>query len=296
MDIQIKKMDRQLCEQFRILKEENSHGRIVNKFDKVINIEFSCPHQLIAIAVDNVVSSPCMLKTKDRISFMQLHDSSYIGDAVFFNQEESFRIGMSTVYYENASTWYYPLQFIYLSLGEMRKKDYLLLAYLKEHGKPGGVLEAYLKHRNVQGNNSPQSIYNQHYIQLFTQLDKELTVENLLRFIGLGIGLTPSGDDFVTGLLAVLHCYGMGNEDIKKLLTQFKAVEFTNRTTVVSYFMIKNMLESNINQALYDYLIRCGSAQEVLKIGSTSGTDMLSGVSFGLSYLLKRKEGNVYGN
>ncbi|MCI3028411.1 DUF2877 domain-containing protein [Desemzia sp. C1] len=296
MDIRINQMDHQLFDKIRALKEQNSRGRIVNKFDKVINFEFSSPHCLIAIAIDSVVSSPGMLKTTDMFSFTQLRDSSDIGDLVYFTRGEGLLVGMHKLNYADAATWHYPLQPMSLEVREMDKKDRSLLAFLKESGKSDGILEAFLKHRDVQGNTAKQTVYDQHYIQLLTQLENELTVENLLRFIGLGIGLTPSGDDFATGLLAVLSCYGPGDEGAKKLLTQFKAVEFAHRTTTVSYFMIQNMLENNINQALYDYLISSGSVQEVLKIGSTSGTDMLSGVSFGLAYLLKRKEEKEYGN
>lgn len=296
MEIRIDQMDNQLFEEIRILKQQNSRGRIVNKFDKVINMEFDSPHRLIAVAIDNVISSPGMMKTRDVVSFVQLRDSAEIGDAVYLTQGEMIFVGMYKVNYENAATWQYKLESVSVNHSDREKRYHSLMDFLEHNGKSGGILDAFLMHRNVRETISNPTIYDTYFTQLLVQLDKKLSVENLSRFIGLGIGLTPSGDDFITGLLSVLYCYGMEDGNVRKLITDFSSIEFEKKTTLVSYFMIQNMLKANTNQAMYDYLILSGPLEEVVRIGSTSGTDSLVGIGFGFNYLLKRKEENIHGN
>ena len=296
MEIRIDQMDNQLFEEIQILKQQNSRGRIVNKFDKVINMEFYSPHRLMAIAIDSVISSPGMMKTRDVVSFVQLRDSAEVGDAVYFTQGEMFFVGMYKVNYENAATWQYTLKSVPVNHSDREKRYHSLMEFLENNGKSGGILDAFLMHRNVRKTISNPTIYDTYFTQLLVQLDKKLSVENLSRFIGLGIGLTPSGDDFITGLLSVLYCYGMEDGNVRDLITDFSSIEFEKKTTLVSFFMIQNMLEANTNQAVYDYLILSGPLEEVVLIGSTSGTDLLVGIGFGFNYLLKRKEENIHGN
>ena len=288
MKVIIDQMDGKLLEKIRPLILNASPGRVISKYKQVINIEFSSPHCLIAIAVKSVISSPNMMKTKNSFSFIQLREATQIGESVYITEEEIV-IGNYRLNFAGAEPWLYLLSPICLRQNEIRERYTSLVQFIERHGKTGGIRNAFLFHNGLWVNSSyQQTVYDKYFDKLLHQLDQELTIENLNQFIGLGVGLTPSGDDFITGLLSVFYCYGLKSSSIKKMFAQFKTSNLEKKTTIVSYFMLKNTLESNVNEALYNYLTNGSSLEEIVKIGSTSGTDMLVGICVGLGYLLNR--------
>ena len=96
--------------------------------------------------------------------------------------------------------------------------------------------------------------------------------------------MTPSGDDFLLGCLAVWHSFE------SPLIREFKESDWIEnvkkRSTVISAFMLENGVSRYVNQALFDLLEHhqekdlSAYLSPFLKIGATSGTDMLIGVIF----------------
>lgn len=122
------------------------------------------------------------------------------------------------------------------------------------------------------------------------------TVEELIKFIGSGIGLTPSGDDFITGFLSALFVFEEENDllqnyrerlihQLSNLLdkTTFLGKEFLkyacNREfSDIIHGFYRSLKENNRNHIL-------NSAMEILKLGHSSGADTLSGIVSGLIYI-----------
>ncbi|MFD7155865.1 DUF2877 domain-containing protein [Kribbella sp. NPDC059898] len=101
--------------------------------------------------------------------------------------------------------------------------------------------------------------------------------------VGLGPGLTPSGDDFLTGLL-------LSAASVRRLLAPAVAAQ-VHRTTAVSAVTLTEAARGRVRQSLVDLLRAVANgnqpdvrtaARRVLVIGRTSGTDILSGVRAGL--------------
>lgn len=108
--------------------------------------------------------------------------------------------------------------------------------------------------------------------------------------IGLGLGLTPSGDDRLVGFL--LGCFIQSRRNIDLLEAIQKAVAMSrDRTNDISYAMLKHATEGRFNEWLMDLSeVICrhdqnalnDAIENVFSIGSRSGGDMLKGLVLSL--------------
>ncbi len=117
--------------------------------------------------------------------------------------------------------------------------------------------------------------------------------------MGLGLGLTPSGDDLLVGLLLILYCQ---ERDYQREIGLISSVisESREQTHDISWWMLHHASLGFFNEWLLDYAgsLRGDylyenensrkSAQhqallKILSIGSLSGSDMLRGIALGLS-------------
>lgn len=108
----------------------------------------------------------------------------------------------------------------------------------------------------------------------------------LARLIGLGIGLTPSGDDFLCGIMAGLQLAGASNHPFAHSLKE--AVRLHLKDTVdVSAAFLKCALENQYSLAVNN-LHGIPSAREIkdtfLKIGHSSGIDTLCGIWYAIQF------------
>lgn len=111
--------------------------------------------------------------------------------------------------------------------------------------------------------------------------------------IGLGPGLSPSGDDVLIGLMIALWWFtnSLGG-DIERVERINKAViSRMNKTTLLSQQLLRHAARGETNETveiLLDGIFMGESedigirAQRVLEIGETSGTDMMAGILLGL--------------
>lgn len=111
----------------------------------------------------------------------------------------------------------------------------------------------------------------------------------LSRLLGLGIGLTPSGDDFLCGVLAGLHMAGNDSHPF----TQRLRSELANRlsdTIDISAAFLSCALDQQFSLAV-NHLYRLPTAEEILasfeEIGHSSGTDTLCGILWSLTHFQK---------
>jgi hypothetical protein len=110
----------------------------------------------------------------------------------------------------------------------------------------------------------------------------------LTRWVGAGPGLTPSGDDYLTGILAadkIYHfaCHQLG-EAVKKLLEQ-------GYTTDIAKNQLICAVEGTFSSSWICFMKAYVNADEremkksfdkILKFGHTSGSDMFAGFLIGL--------------
>jgi hypothetical protein len=114
------------------------------------------------------------------------------------------------------------------------------------------------------------------------------------RLVGLGTGLTPSGDDFLGGLLFsrrhTEQVFGLPPLDWKAIYAWLEDIR--TRTSTISYAILSDMARGHGPEPLHDMVSAIASgksfdqialhAARLVQIGQTSGWDMLTGVAAGM--------------
>lgn len=120
------------------------------------------------------------------------------------------------------------------------------------------------------------------------------------KLLGLGPGLTPSGDDFVIGMMAVLWLASITDsrnaETFRGLAAKTGCWE-NDRTTGIGAFFVKQASLGRFPEKLQNLLTALSYAvegrilraiRELLELGATSGRDMATGVIFGAHLVFER--------
>ncbi len=128
--------------------------------------------------------------------------------------------------------------------------------------------------------------------------DAESAAATAARLIGLGTGLTPSGDDFLCGLLAALWCTSRESESDARFLAAWGAALATrlDATSVVSATLLECAIAGSFCGAIRDLTAELargpadgrtaalGAAMDSLcAMGHSSGMDPAAGFLFGVS-------------
>lgn len=176
-------------------------------------------------------------------------------------------------------------------------------------GKDGGCKAYYLQHF-LGINMKSESLIDREVtkrIQYFYEQLKEnkLDDNSIRKLIGLGVGLTPSGDDFITGFLSSASLFKCNKSIIDKIRNLIYPL--LRSTTDVSATMLKAATEYKYREFLNNFVYSFFGYEEeefnkafknLLTIGSSSGTDMSVGVLIGFLYTIEkieRKGGVMYG-
>lgn len=177
-----------------------------------------------------------------------------------------------------------------------------LKAVLNEVGAPGSfigserqsVFDRAIQRRLLRGSQRLQDALG---TALRTEGDADTIREALTpaveRLVGLGVGLTPSGDDYLVGTFAALH--HLPDSGILRRTLGDRVIAAAGQTTVVSGHFLKaaaaGQFHSDIAQATVVALTRPDALEsafrQVVAIGSTSGTDALFGLVDTLSTFLE---------
>lgn len=157
--------------------------------------------------------------------------------------------------------------------------------YISKNGNEDGIKKAVFNEK-LEYSPLEKSIRT-----VFFQIDN-LEIPKWLKYlsnmIGLGIGLTPSIDDFLTGIMASIYAF-----NYKELLQYIKLN--SKRTTLVSSIILCEAFKGNFDERIKmffnsNYLYRKEYLLDNIKnIGHSSGTDILCGIYL---FLKKIKEIN----
>ncbi|AHG75830.1 hypothetical protein X808_13070 [Mannheimia varigena USDA-ARS-USMARC-1296] len=125
--------------------------------------------------------------------------------------------------------------------------------------------------------------------------DEKNTCNILTKLIGLGIGLTPSGDDFLSGLLATFQYFNATKSTFYQNLTQQIRQNLANTNAISSRFLDCALQQQFSVPVLtfFENIDKQNSDIEQLNklfenIGHSSGMDTLFGIYYGCSLLSKK--------
>ncbi|WP_165870222.1 DUF2877 domain-containing protein [Cricetibacter osteomyelitidis] len=163
----------------------------------------------------------------------------------------------------------------------------LAFELLTQTDKPGlSQLLCSMQHRDFLLDNVHHYLTQTH--NAFQQKAFQEAAYYLVKLIGIGIGLTPSGDDFLCGVLAALYNLGFQQTIFYKHLSE-EIEKQLNRTNDISAAFLHCALQHQyaefiINFFAVDEQISLVQKQKLLQsfknIGHSSGIDTLFGIYF----------------
>ena len=126
---------------------------------------------------------------------------------------------------------------------------------------------------------------------------------DVTKLLGLGDGLTPSGDDFLAGMLFAMHfaqiVYGQKCVYLPAIIGTVLQ-NMTWRTNQISRHFLRYATEGLWGRATEQFMLALfgndgdtlySAAEKKMSYGATSGIDEMSGIMFGLCETIRLFEG-----
>lgn len=271
---------------YHLLNQPLETGHIEQVFNKAIN--FSINNSLFTLLCSQLDNAPnsCRLLIKD-FSLFDIHD----GDIITINSQYMTIGEKYSLSFELCKKWQPPP----IEYNPNNQKDIKYFLFLK---KQINDLDLILKNHpdtlfNYQGDNVFYFSMARKLIQLRVELIELIkqkkrsdVISVISQFVGLGIGLTPTGDDYLVGLMSILllkhHFLSDIYSEFYQGITPAKA-----QTTPISAVTLEKALCHEYRENMYRLIqsIVDGNNDDmqanflaILNIGSSSGCDMLFGV------------------
>lgn len=184
-------------------------------------------------------------------------------------------------------------------LSAIFKPDFQLLQYYAETAEKvlrQSTTRGFCLLLKTQSENLILSATNRYLSQFqayYQKQDIKNAVNILLKLIGLGIGLTPSGDDFLCGFIAVFQRFGLTQTAFFQLLKEQIGLNLNNTNPISSRFL-DCALDNHFSQTIIEFFQLSPYAQANIHqiansfeaIGHSSGMDTLFGIHYACNLLL----------
>jgi len=269
-----------------LLNQPQLSGKVEQVFNKAINVRIDNQlFTLLASQLDNAPNS-CRLLNKD-FALLNINggDDFHISNGKI-SIGESYWLSFSL-----CKLWQQPV--IAFTYDKANKKNYQSFL-LKQVAQLDLILtEAKGSLFNYQGDNvfylASAEKLNQlrsHLMSVLKDQQHQNLADIVRQFIGLGIGLTPSGDDYLVGVMAFLL---LRNHPVNEIYPGFHqgVIQGIDNTTPVSAITLEKALVHEYRENMCQLIQSLVDADEtnihlqflnILNIGSSSGSDMLFGI------------------
>jgi hypothetical protein len=287
----------------RDILKSGSQGRILTKLSRAIYLN-SIDNELFWLVTKNIAMH-CrgvqLLTSLPRVDA----DSSYSV------REQHLLLGNHIAFdLSPAATWVAPCPNLdeVIPLEELPDRLWTITCLFNDYPTPNGFgiyLLDFVKtlFGNYQLSDIPKSgLAEGNYQSAFINIVQACIMNDfnqIFRFgkdlVGLGEGLTPSGDDLIGGIL-------FANFMLQEIYTQYQGFNpsdmelfldySSKRTNVISYTMMKDLAEGNASSPLHGFINALLTDQnlenvqtfglELVQIGHSTGWDLLTGVWIGM--------------
>ena len=286
-------------------RSKQTIGYVHSVFMNVINIKID--DKLLSIVNSTVNMGPATARLDLKIDFLE---SGITQDMRFIKKNNLlvFENQLLILEYESVQIWKSSPEFEFIkgNKEDLQFKVEELEQFLFDKGDRKSISPVILALKNdfdfLRGIKEYSNGFEQPFMEYILEPIKDLLkalerdlwndVDELTKScIGFGSGLTPSSDDLILGLMTAL-LYSDDNPDrmIEKLHHFVNLIE--HKTTDISYVALIHASKGRVNESIRDMMISILSdqdcdqmiekAEELIKIGQTSGTDILSGILIGL--------------
>ncbi|MFO1445385.1 DUF2877 domain-containing protein [Bacillus sp. Bva_UNVM-123] len=270
------------------INRSDFHGFVHSVFNRTFNIKSRDNEELFTVASREVDNAP---------NTLIIDTENFKGVGLLVNElvvarNQLLHIGNKlTISIENSKKWAsvlpnYPKD-EQVTITNLRK----VKEFIDIHGKGGGV-KLDLTSDNLFAREVSRVLHEQSRFLLqelsSSRIDKAL--QHAVTILGLGPGLTPSGDDFLVGLFTAFYIkdspYSSYQSFCKEVVKKAKTL-----TNEISYMALEKASIGKVRESIIQLVhsIINGSEEElilslnkVLTIGSSSGTDIALGLVAGL--------------
>ncbi len=267
------------------LFKQSSQGVVHSVYRKTINLSFN--GQLVALQACHSPLSPISLITELDTAQMEALDIS-TGNKVIVSKNKITILGNSENYsFKHSTAVIYDTTFVpNLETETVESLRYTIKCVISDVNTNG--MDLIFNNAITEASPLPFIVAKKRIddgTSFFDNKNFEDAAKEFVRLIGLGSGLTPSGDDFLCGMLAGIQILNLQAHPFSVYL---KALikEHLNDTVDVSAAFLSCALENQFSLAV-NSLGRLPSYIETkenfLAIGHSSGIDTLCGVYFALN-------------
>lgn len=273
----------------KALETINLSGSIHSSFSRTFNV-LTEANSFFTVAVNSVFNGPNILKIKrnsfDGINFERGMKVKQIGERLVIAEK---------VWIDLSTALIYQMERIVFPNKPNRENKLILLNIEKQLSEKLDTVGFFRKtyQNNLEKEQHGVLLKNREALRKAIEDNNCFMIEEEVpRLIGYGNGLTPSGDDFLTGLLLVVNSINYPFVNLKNSLN--KTVKgHLSRTNDISQHQLRHAIEGVALEPVMAflremYLEKIDDIQleillnQVLSIGSSSGSDMLAGILFGL--------------
>lgn len=223
-------------------------------------------------------------------SFAAVSDGGLVSGMKFVLQENELLIGSFSCDWSSPNTWDMVLP-AFPAESLLQQALPILQQELINEGKRGGLASLFhgLPENDVIA--AQLSARADALLTALRQNQPELAEKAGRSLLGLGLGLTPSGDDFLAALITLFHVPNTPFPLVYQQIGDNWARKAEQATTPVSAFMLKIAASGRARASVCRLLAALATetkpaviheARRVLAFGSLSGTDWLAGLAAGL--------------
>lgn len=269
-------------------------GYVHSIFDRTVNMQCRTNDELYTIANRQVDNAPNTLIT-DRGSFSNM--GLVVGDRVYAEHDRLYVGKAFVLTLRDVHVWRSKLPSYPDDEGILSSNAAAAASFIEIHGKAGGMkrsaetvnpfdqeMERLLRERSTG------------LLEALSKGEASLASHYAIQLIGLGPGLTPSGDDFLVGLFTVMNLTNGPLFQICHVCEQVVAAS-ADRSNPISYMALKKAASGQVRESIGEFMHHMihgskteviSSLSRVLDIGSTSGTDIALGLVNGLKLSIER--------
>lgn len=270
------------------LKGKICYANVLSVHKSVLNLKWG--NRLITVATGGTEGAADEMVLEIQEDFM---DMQILPEAVFQIKDGAIKGDMLTVDFSDAKPYKLMHQVKYSVPDEKMITE--LEQWIYQNGKASSLYNGYF-------NQPEDSALGKYFLDEMKKLkesamtaEKEELLHQMMEMCGAGIGLTPSADDFIAGVLLIFYAY----EPLDEKMYQKSVASVQKKTVSISGYMLANAAKGRGRSSELKLLEAISAKdksgiekylEEVKDFGSTSGTDTLIGMVFGLRYIRESEE------
>ncbi|WP_258280148.1 DUF2877 domain-containing protein [Paenibacillus sp. SC116] len=283
----------------QVIERSTFSGWIHSIFDKTVNIERLENGELYTVACRSMDNGPNTLVTE----ISHFHELGLgVNDNVYVENGHLCMGNKLIVPIHQVYKWECRLPDFPKDAEQLQRNLEIMREHIHLYGHTGGMKQGGQSRSNHSFENEVSKMLHERSSLLKHALLNHLpsATQHATSLIGLGPGLTPSGDDFLVGLFTIMS---LPNNPYRQDMQWCEETADTAKglTNDISYMTLKKAAVGKVRASIVNLLHALASPNQdelinalsrVLNIGSSSGTDIALGLICGLEIHIENG-GNV---